>query len=66
MSIHPTMSNEEVEFIMDSIEALAENFVEWSKDYTVDLVEGIVQFKDEKYALNVKKEVDDCFELAFS
>lgn len=66
MSIHPTMTNEEVAYIMDSIEQLAKNFKEWADDYAVDLNSGAVQCKDETYALDVKKEVDDCFELAFS
>ena len=65
MSIHPTMSNEEVEFIMDGIEELATNYSEWSKDYTIDLVKGIVQCKDETIKEGLKKEVDDCFDLAF-
>ncbi len=33
MSIHPVMSNDEIDFILDSIEALAENHTEWNKDY---------------------------------
>lgn len=33
MSIHPVMTNEEVEYILDSIEALCENHQEWAKDY---------------------------------
>lgn len=65
MSIHPTMSNDEVEFIMDSIKELSNNFDEWSKDYSVDLIQGIVQYKEEKYALDVKHEVDECFETTF-
>ncbi|MDG1332720.1 MAG: aminotransferase class V-fold PLP-dependent enzyme [Crocinitomicaceae bacterium] len=66
MSIHPTMSNEEVNYIMDSIEGLAKNHIEWSKDYTVHPISSAVQFKDEKFAMDVKQEVDDCFELAFA
>ncbi len=34
MSIHPTTTNEEVAFICDSIQAIAENFKEWEKDYS--------------------------------
>jgi selenocysteine lyase/cysteine desulfurase len=34
MSIHPTMTTKEVEFICDSIKAVAENHKEWGKDYT--------------------------------
>ncbi len=33
MSIHPTTTNKEVDFICDSIIALADNFKNWEKDY---------------------------------
>lgn len=33
MSIHPTTTDAEVEFVCDSIKKLAENFSEWSKEY---------------------------------
>jgi selenocysteine lyase/cysteine desulfurase len=33
MSIYPTLTNAEVNYIIDSIEQLALNFEEWSKDY---------------------------------
>ena len=33
MSIHPTTTNEEVDFICKSIKDLAENFKDWKKDY---------------------------------
>lgn len=33
MSIHPTTTNTEVDFICDSIIAIAENFNAWEKDY---------------------------------
>ncbi len=36
MSIHPTLSNDEVDTIMSAIEDLAQNFEEWSKDYKYD------------------------------
>jgi len=66
MSIHPTMTNEEVVYIMDAIESVANNHTEWSKDYKFDLISGSVKYKEEKYAMSVKQEVDECFELAFS
>lgn len=37
MSIHPTMSNEDLHFILDGIHDLAMNFKEWSKEYHYDL-----------------------------
>ncbi len=36
LSIHPTMSNAEINFIMDAIEQTASHFTEWMKDYTYD------------------------------
>jgi len=33
MSVHPTMSDEEIEFILDAIKQLSQNFEEWGKDY---------------------------------
>jgi hypothetical protein len=65
MSIHPTMTNEEIEFIMDGIEELAKNFKEWSEDYTLDLVKGRIEAKDKTTANDLIQEVDDCFEAAF-
>ena len=37
MSIHPTMTNEEVEYICDALESLVENHVVWSQDYKYDV-----------------------------
>ena len=36
LSIHPTMSNAEIDFIMNAIEMTVSNFMEWIKDYTYD------------------------------
>ena len=33
MSIHPTTTDQEVEYICDSIRSLAANFEKWSEDY---------------------------------
>lgn len=33
MSIHPTTTNAEIQYVCESIKAMAENFGEWSKDY---------------------------------
>ena len=32
-SIHPTTTNDEIEYVCDSLIALAENYEEWVKDY---------------------------------
>lgn len=36
MSIHPTMSDEEANYIMDAIDELMEHAAEWEKDYDYD------------------------------
>ena len=33
MSIHPTITNQEVLYVCNSIQKVAENHVEWGKDY---------------------------------
>ncbi len=33
MSIHPTTTNAEIQYVCDSIEALAQNHTEWAKEY---------------------------------
>ena len=60
LSIHPTLTNEEVDYVCESIKSLAEHFVEWSKDYTYnnqsnEFVHKLEQ-SDESY-------VNDWFEL---
>jgi len=34
MSIHPTMTNQEITFVMESIKAVVDNSTKWEKDYT--------------------------------
>ena len=36
ISLHPTMTDQEVEFIMDALESTASNFREWMTDYDYD------------------------------
>jgi selenocysteine lyase/cysteine desulfurase len=36
MSIHPTMTNEEVLYVCESIKQVAEHYKEWKKDYNYD------------------------------
>jgi len=33
MSIHPTTTTEEIQFVCDSIKELAQNHKDWSKEY---------------------------------
>lgn len=40
LSVHPTITNEEVQFICESLQTLAENIEEWSKDYEYDIAKN--------------------------
>jgi selenocysteine lyase/cysteine desulfurase len=40
MSIHPTMTNDEIVFICDAISTVASNFKTWSKDYEYNSVKN--------------------------
>jgi len=37
LSIHPTMTNDEIIYMAEALESLAENHKEWAKDYVYDL-----------------------------
>ncbi len=40
LSIHPTITNEEVEYICNSLNTLADNIADWSKDYKYDMIKN--------------------------
>ena len=45
LSIHPTMSNAEIDLIMDAIECTASHFQEWGEDYAYDPASNEYSFK---------------------
>ncbi|HWV69443.1 aminotransferase class V-fold PLP-dependent enzyme [Chitinophaga sp.] len=45
LSVHPVMTNEEVNFIMDAIETTVSNIKEWEKDYYYDRHSNEFRFK---------------------
>ncbi|MCW3094118.1 MAG: aminotransferase class V-fold PLP-dependent enzyme [Ferruginibacter sp.] len=48
LSVHPTMSNAEIDFVMDAIEWTVSHFREWKKDYTYDAERNEYSFKGMK------------------
>jgi selenocysteine lyase/cysteine desulfurase len=40
MSVHPTITDEEVEYICNSLKTLSENIEDWSKDYSYDAIKN--------------------------
>lgn len=66
MSIHPTMTNEEVIYLVESIDALALNHQEWVKDYDIDLSIGKIQPKDQHPLAAMQQHIDACFNQSFA
>ena len=48
MSIHPTMTNLEVEFIMNAIEEIAQNHRQWANDYVYNKIKNDFMHKSLK------------------
>lgn len=46
MSLHPTNTEEEMDFILDAIRQLAKRHQEWSEDYILDKVNNEISFKN--------------------
>ncbi|UCE93439.1 MAG: aminotransferase class V-fold PLP-dependent enzyme [Flavobacteriaceae bacterium] len=61
MSIHPTTTDEEVRFICMAIKEVAENFKEWSKDYTYDAQSN--EFIHKSFTPSEKELVKHWFDL---
>ena len=52
MSIHPTMTNDEVIYIMDAIESLSKNYDIWSKDYFYNSKSNEFKYKNKEFSKN--------------
>jgi selenocysteine lyase/cysteine desulfurase len=61
MSIHPTMSNAEIEFICDAIESVAKHFKDWETDYKYDAIKN--EFTHISNASIEKEITNNWFEL---
>ncbi len=62
LSAHPTMTNTEIDFIMDAIESTAAHFEEWGKDYCYNAASNEYIFKGFEGKEHVK--VEDWFNVA--
>ncbi|RLD65277.1 MAG: selenocysteine lyase [Bacteroidetes bacterium] len=59
LSIHPTMTDQELIFICDSIDAIAKNHKEWAKDYTYDSKTN--EFNHKSFTNKERYQIDDWF-----
>ena len=61
MSLHPTMTNDEVEYIISSIEDLARNHVEWSLDYKYNSKTNEFKYVHKDFTRKNRERVDSWF-----
>jgi selenocysteine lyase/cysteine desulfurase len=61
MSIHPTMTNDEVVEICEAIESLAQNHREWALDYAYNVKSN--EFSHKTFADDTKRIVEGWFEM---
>jgi selenocysteine lyase/cysteine desulfurase len=60
MSIHPTMSNSEIDFIINSLKELVANHQEWAKDYKYDTDSN--EFQHKSYRGEEENMIDSWFD----
>ncbi len=61
MSIHPTHTNQEIEYILDAIKELAEHHLKWSREYTIDWTKGSIKPKNMTSMSEMKSRVNQGF-----
>jgi selenocysteine lyase/cysteine desulfurase len=62
LSIHPTMTNEEIDFIMDAIELTASHYQKWMENYTYDPQSNEYSFKG--MAATEQSRIEEWFTVA--
>ena len=63
MSIHPTMTDDEIHFIMKAIKNLSKNHRDWAKDYTYNNNSNEFVYKDIFFANKNKERAESWFKL---
>lgn len=65
LSLHPTHTNSELEFIMTALKALSENHKSWSKEYDLNHAMGKIKHKNNATSLALEEKVDSLFSEVF-
>ena len=63
MSIHPTMTDNEIHFIMNAIEELSKNHKEWATDYSCNYKTNEFIYKDDSFASKNQERAQSWFKL---
>jgi hypothetical protein len=62
MSVHPTMTDHEVEFIVNAIEEVADNHKQWTDDYIYNNKTNEFVYKEKQFSLNNRKRAESWFD----
>ncbi len=62
MSIHPTMTNDELYYLIDAVKQIAANHKTWGQDYEYSRKTNEYAFKDPEWATALEKNIDALFE----
>ncbi|MDH5366204.1 MAG: aminotransferase class V-fold PLP-dependent enzyme, partial [Cyclobacteriaceae bacterium] len=65
MSVHPTTTNNEAQYLVESIHQLALNHKTWIKDYDVDHTNNIISHKRDTSDEFIKSTIDKSFDKKF-
>lgn len=65
ISIHPTHTDEEVQFLVDSIGHLATHYKEWIQDYDIDLAHSTMIHKSDSCDAELRATIDECMTRKF-
>ncbi|MEN8248600.1 MAG: aminotransferase class V-fold PLP-dependent enzyme [Bacteroidota bacterium] len=66
MSVHPAMTNEEVQFLLDSVKELAEKHEEWGKDYEYSSQTNEYAYLKQDISGNLERKIEKLFEESLS
>ena len=65
LSIHPTHTNAEIQYIINAIKELAVKHLIWEDDYEINLVSSKISYIPKQLHLTIEQDVNKCFEESF-
>lgn len=60
LSVHPTTTDEEINFMLSALKELSIHHVEWCKDYRIDLANGQIEHQDNSNDVALKDQMSTC------
>jgi len=60
LSIHPTHSNSEINYLVFALKKLSQNHLSWAKNYEINKSNGSVKHKNKRSSIEMRQEVNLC------